>query len=436
MTTRFNARSKVVRGVPGLSSGYVADPADCKDFIASVGIEDVDVALFDLFDKEIPLQVSTSNKNVKEQTKIPVIFAAAEKWALSKRQKAIRDKNGTLVLPLLTVVRTSIQQNVSEDINGRGINQQTGELVIKKKLSKQDRAYQNLVNKQALKNQANVAVTSLTPVDGQLTTKSNTGDLVNDAMVSDGALLASNNLNNAYEFIVVPAPQFFTATYEVTLWTQYTMQMVQALELLVSSFLPQGNAWKLDTPKGYWFVATVSDGNFSIDTNVEDMSQDERIIKNKFTVKVPGYIFASTTPGAPVAIRKYVSAPSISFDVSEQQDVLSDDSVLEPFLGSDDPTLPLNARKTNRKDQRLDGRTSLDPRGHVIDERELSRDPGYDKTRRGQAPAVFKKVLVTDSKGNVSERFVRVKTVNKFTGESIVSSGFDLGEMITSFSRD
>ena len=114
MTTRFNSRSVTNYDIPGLETAM--DGPSSTLTIPSCGIEDVDLSLFNLFDKEIPFQVTTDD-GIKP---VPVIFAAGEKWALNKRKRAIRDKMNTLILPLITIVRTEISQDPTIDIAGRG----------------------------------------------------------------------------------------------------------------------------------------------------------------------------------------------------------------------------------------------------------------------------------------------------------------------------
>ena len=287
MATRFNNQGRPKLGVANLPTGYEGVSAPNDLTIPSVGIEDADVALFNLFDKEIGLSVSSSDHNRLELKKVPVIFSSAEKWALSKRQRGFRDQSNSLILPLVTVVRTTIQQLSNEDIAGRGINQQTGEIHVQRRLDKSDRGYQGLINKLLVNHQTNLAMSPETADTDQLSTERSLGSLVDDPTVREGGLLLAERRNDVYETLVVPAPQFFTAIYEVTIWAQYVFQMMQILEQLIASFLPQGNAWRVDTRKGYWFVATVDGNVYNAENNFEDMSQEERLIKYRFTVKLP-----------------------------------------------------------------------------------------------------------------------------------------------------
>lgn len=348
MATRFKTNSKKNFNQNPLVTGYESSSGTPDFFIPSCGVEDVDVSIFNLFDKEIVAHYGgNDNADLK---KVPVIFAAGEKWALLKNGRMIRDKNNTLILPLITIMRTEINQNAGEDVVGRGINQQLGEIVVKRRIDSSDRDYQALINRLLIPNQSNL---STLPAGEAVSTDRRVGELSNTRLARDGAYLAQNRTNNIYETIVVPTPQFYTLKYQVTIWTQYMQHANQILEKVFSSFLPQGQSWRLDTNKGYWFIARVEQGSFATETNFEDMSQQERYIKHTFSVDVPAYFFATATPGAPVPIKRYVSSPFISFESDVNDNLVEEE---DPYvLGSDDPTLPLDLQRNTRADQRTPG---------------------------------------------------------------------------------
>lgn len=427
MPTRFNSQdsSRARLNIPPLPSGYQGKSTSQDLTIPPVGIDDVDRALFHLFDKEIPFTVK-GGADQDGLRKVPVLMAAGEKWALNKRMRALKDRNGALILPLITIIRTNIIQDIAQDITGRGINQQTGEIVIRRKLDRTDRDYQNLVNRMLIPHQQNLAVNPGQADPMQLTTLRDVGELANDPQVQQGGLLMPNRTNNVWETITVPAPQFFTAQYDVTLWTQYNTHMNQLIEMLIASFLPQGNQWRLDTPKGYWFLANVDGNMYTSDTNADDYSQVERLIKYKFVVKVPGYILATTVPGAPVPLKRYVSSPTIEFSVNvgngeTDEGGTSDD----PFLGADDPTLPTGSDtdqqpnwESRRRDQRNTRGTRLYPNE---DDGTNPDDPAVQKLPRGTRPGQYKKITGYDKNGKLVTKLFRVTTVNKFTGETVLS---------------
>lgn len=349
MATRFNSKSRNNLGASPLPTGYESQLGAPDFTIPSCGLEDVDVALFELFDKEIsPMCGGIDGKPV---TKVPIIFAAGEKWAMLKRGRPLRDKNNSLVIPLITIMRTEVVQD-STDVVGRGINQQTGEIVIRRRLDKSDRDYQGLINKFFLRGQRNLAVPrGDVKANESLATKSNVG-----AQVGREDILTPDLRNNVWETIVVPSPQFYTVKYQVTVWTQYMQHSNQILEKMFASYLPQAQSWRLDTPKGYWFVATTEGGNYAGETNFEDMGTNERFIKHNFTVSVPTYFFATAAPGAPVPLKRYVSSPTIefSFDVGGVP-TASAEQIDSYLLGSDDPTLPRDVVQNSRPDQRPPG---------------------------------------------------------------------------------
>lgn len=419
MTTRFSAIDQVNNGISGIKSGY--DTNLKSDLvIPSCGVEDVDVSLFNLFDKEI--QPMVGGQDSSEVKKVPVIFAAGEKWALLKRGKPIRDRSNTLILPLITLMRASMSQEM-DDITGRGINQQTGEIVVRRRLDKSDREYQNLINKTAILFQKNVGVNPGDPrVDNQLLTGRRIGAASETYNTTQGALLTTNIGNNVFETVVVPSPQFYTATYQVTIWTQYTQHMNQIIEKIVSSFLPQGNAWKITTEKGYWFVATKQSGDFTIETNFEDMSTAERFIKCTFEIKVPAYFWASNAPGAPVPVKKYISSPIIQFTTSTTGTPDPSPTDVEEFydnftIGNDDPSLPLSDKPNARPDQKRTGGTFTPNQGVVQTANPNIAPPLFDPQLATQiqnvtgVPAVSttNSALVNQPRGTPLPTYTRIK---------------------------
>lgn len=424
MANRFNIDS----GPGGLRSGYDRSVSPEDYSIPSCGIEDVDVALFNTFEKELRFEVSQQNAEAKA---VPVVFAAGEKWAMLKRGKPLRDKNNTLILPLITITRTSVAQDSSTDINGRGINQQTGELVIKRRLDPTDREYQAVVNRLRITNQDSAALGPDQVNEGQIGTLRDIGDIAGSPDIIAGGNLGQNLKNNVFQILTIPAPQFFTAKYEVTFWTQYTTHMNQMLEKLISSYLPQGNALKLVTPKGYWFIATVEGNNFTPETNFDDMTNEERMIRCKFNMSVPAYLVASSAPGVPVPVRQYVSAPTINFDVqtdTAQGVPFSGETITEPYLGSDDPTLPL-ANSPRRPDGRL---TDLNGQRLALPDAVSPTDPALDKLQRGASLPQYRKVEYVDPiSGKKMIRNIRIRTINKYSGETTISSISSLDELTT-----
>lgn len=354
MTTRRDAGSE--SGVP---SGFGGWPVtDKHESVPACTIEDVDRALFKTFDEEINFEVIEKNGTVK---KVPVIFATGERFALVKRRKPIRDETGAIILPIISIRRTQITQ---EDITERGINQFTGDIVVKKKLAPEDVFWQRSINKQAITAQDDAALDGSVDFEETLRMRA-LRDIGADARtisVNDGALLASNLSNNVFEFITIPQPQFYIAHYEITFSTQYTLHMNHITQRLIESYLPQGKKIKITSPKGYWFIATFDESMSSTDT-LDDFSEKERMLSTTIECSVQGYMINGGLPGDPNAARRWLSAPQIRFDVQESDRPTSVDNGDHDNPGSE---FLLNSIEKNETQKNARERNSGDIRTEKV----------------------------------------------------------------------
>ena len=286
--------------------------------IPEAGIEDIDRAIFDLFDKNISFEVLSNNELVK----VPVVFAAGERFALTRRKNPIRDDNNTLILPLIAISRNNVDFSNGQSGRGSAITtrDQTG-YVIKKRLSDHDRDYQNIINKFGIQNQDNVSSrknflgSDVTPGNG-----ANPGTVAsrrqnNNLRFSKSGLITLSNesiSNNIFEVIQIPYPIFLTIDYNVVFWSQYMIQMNEMQETFLSNMLGQSEEFVIKSTKGYEYVAK-SSTSFNSEFNFSNYTDSERIIKASINLKVSGYILNSQNPGIPNQIRSFVSSPMIDF---------------------------------------------------------------------------------------------------------------------------
>lgn len=328
------SRHNIPKPVPGESLGHLASGYDdgggatAETYtIPPCGIEDCDKALCELFNTTIKFSTTTvgSGEQALYFKKPQVIYAVGERFAIAKKLRPPRNKKQVLLLPAISVRRMSVDQT-SDDITNRGMNQFTGDLVIKRRLAPEDKDYQTLLNKYAFKN-----IPDLPRTTGE------SGGLGNTTSVKDGVLLEPHLGNNIFEIFTIPQPQFFTTTYEIAFWTSYHEHMNYMIETFMSAFLPQGRAFRLGTDKGYWFMAYVDD-NFSSRDNFDDLGTEERIIRYNFTMRVKGFVLAPNGPANPVPIRRYLSAPKFSFEFVETPttDILSPRDLSVPMLAKND----------------------------------------------------------------------------------------------------
>lgn len=364
-------------------------------FIPPATIEDVDRAMFNLFEKRLRLEVIV-NRQVQQ---VKTIFATGERVFLIKSDRPPKDKNGAYILPIVAIKRTGIEQSKLGTIPGRGMGQSTGDVVIKTRLSDRDPGYQALINKLNLKNQDNVAsvgnellTTDPRSADaGATATRRARRKSINNIT---GELLAPDLSRNIFEVITMPFPHFFTAIYEVTFWTQYTQHMNAVIERFMTSYDAQGNQFRLETDKGYWYVGYVDD-DINPDDNFSEFTDDERLVRYKLTFKVPAYLHGHERHGSGLPFRKFLSAPQISFELNMGAIPINEEQGAPVGTGNVDKFI-------------LNDVAALDKRGNkILSEREVVQR--------------VKDIVSDPFKENDHTRFVRVLSRDQRSGETVMS---------------
>ena len=429
MSTRLTKKESTPNAV---ATGYEGNNVPDDFSLPPCTIEDVDRALFNLFDKEIPLNYVRSG----EMRRIPVIFATGERFAVLRRKKPLTDKNGALILPLVSIMRTSVTQ---EAMMGPG---QNAPMTVKKRLSKDDRDYQRAVNKAGLLNQASTPspASRLYGDDGVEDTGTLPGRTASRRRVHssrplayrNGRLLEPKVGKNIYEIITIPPVKFYEATYEVTFWAQYTQQMNDMLMSLMSVY--QNNhkrTFKLETEKGYYFVGYVGDA-LTPGNNFDGFTDDERLVRYSFDVRVPGYVLGADYPGAPPFLRKFVSAPEISFSsFSANQAPFGPasggprsgdpDAYLLDNLSTEDSKIPGSGVGANAAQSGLAAAGSSDHQGNFAGgtdgQRQSATIGGFSG---GPEEIEFLKVDVDPLTGEKRRTVLKVKSRDQRKGETVL----------------
>jgi len=446
MSTRFSRYDQVPNSV---NTGYEGTDVPEDIEVPQCSIEDVDRALFNLFDKDIPMYYSLN----KQLTRIPVIFATGERFAILRRNKPLRDKSGALILPIVSIIRTGV---VQADTGLAG--NQAQPIVIRRRLSQKDPKYQTLLNNLGLQNQDDspskkhfVTRTDSGARFGSLpgTVASRGGTPVPSWNARTGRLLAPSLNKNIYEIITLPPSKYFKADYEVTFWTQYTQQMNNLLSMVMSSAQWYPNrGFRIETEKGYWFVATL-DPAFAAQNNYDDFSDDERLIRYSFNISVPAYLVAPDFPGAPPAAKRFLSAPELSFDVLETHGSIVNVSV--GGVPSGDPGSYVLSDLTNEGAASPASVIGGDPRAESLSDIDPSVPggstmiPGVPGSagifagatstigghRSGREPGTILRMVRDPFTGEEIETLVRITTSDQRKGETVYKQAIitDLGTL-------
>jgi hypothetical protein len=92
--------------------------------------------------------------------------------------------------------------------------------------------------------------------------------------------------------------------------------MNKLIEILLMSFKGQGREFLMKTPAGFEFLAMIQSPINSND-NFEEFTNEERLIRYSFDVKVPAYILAPRHSSLPEPTRKFVSSTTLDFNLDE-----------------------------------------------------------------------------------------------------------------------
>ncbi len=244
----------------------------------NITIETIDQAIFDWFDKTVDVHVEFPNG---ERRKVPVSFSAGERAVASRQKKAIRDKNGVLILPLVNVTRTSIEPNP----NMEALGVETPTLQISKQISGETNTLRNNV-------------------------KDRIGSF------------ASPKDPIVYEVTTIPFPDRSIMIFKLRIQAQYISQMNSILEKIfnqldlqksfVATFEPRnhpqvGELFEEREPLKSGYVCGFFDSAVNDSGNLSEFTDQERIVQYETTFRVPATLQLDPEGEKPALRREFTS---------------------------------------------------------------------------------------------------------------------------------
>ena len=229
-------------------------------------LETIDMALYDYINDELNIHANT-NKGFK---KTPVIWVSSERAFQIKNNKDLRDSNGKLILPMITIERTSMVKDPAfKGTFQAHIPQGPG-------LKRDVIAAARVINQEKTSNFANADARRLK------------GDITR----TDGSGLGQSNSNRVNKKVVtqtltMPLPNYVTLMYSITLRTEYLQQINDIVQPFVSR---TGNINNFFIKKdGHRFEGFV-ESDYNQNNNVSNLGEDERIYETKVNLKILGYL--------------------------------------------------------------------------------------------------------------------------------------------------
>lgn len=223
-------------------------------------IESIDYSIVSWLKEDLTLSAKTN----AGYTKVPVFWQVPERAFQVKDDKSLRDEEGSIILPVVSIERTGIVKDpamkgsfqahlFSNDGDGR-----SGRMIIAKRV-KQDKT-------------RNFAVAS-------------------------GTRNKSNGVNQRYyprvnhkvviQTLSIPIPVYVNLEYKITIRTEYQQQMNSLMQPFIArtgqinSFLLRRN--------GHIYEAFI-DQNFSHNNNVATLNEEVRMFQTDITIRVLGYL--------------------------------------------------------------------------------------------------------------------------------------------------
>jgi hypothetical protein len=267
--------------------------AEEKVEIPNFSIETIDQAITDWFSKTVDAHVECPGFDRK---KVPVIFAAGERWTSRSIKSGFRDTNGVLILPIISIHRNGIEQDTS--MSALGV--ETPNMQISKLISPKTNLLMNSIS-------------------------------------SRNQQLQKMHSSAVYEVTTLPFPDISILVYEIVIQTQYIVQMNNIIEKIAfeldmqKSFVmpidndgrhaPTGEQFE-DRKKivGGYFVGLIESANH--ESNFQEFTDQERIVRYTMSVRVPAY--THTQPEGEKTVAK-VERTSFSLNFKSEESHFVDD---------------------------------------------------------------------------------------------------------------
>ncbi len=259
--------------------------------IAPSSIETIDRAMFNWINDELDLHCTT-NKGWK---KIPVLWVSPERSYQIKNNKDLRDDNGALIFPIITIERSGVAKDLSRKgtawANIPATNDfKKGSITVARRI-KQDKT-------------ANYANAKSNQNNNQLNFRTR-----------------KKTKNPVYETITMPMPVYITVTYNISIKTEYQQQMNEIVQPFITR--PGGvNHFIMEHQKHRYegFI----DQDFSQDNSVSSLDEGERYYITNINISALGSIIGD---GPNQETPTYVMRESaVEFKIQRERVILADEN--------------------------------------------------------------------------------------------------------------
>lgn len=190
--------------------------------------------------------------------KVPVIWSSAERAYQIKNNREIRDKNGSLIPPIISIERVSTTKDPSKK----------GSFQANVSPNYDRFYYTKILNQDKTSNFANADSAKTPSSRGQI-----------------NFVTSKNNKKIVYKHIAIPIPIYITVEYKIHILTNYQTQMNEIIQPFMSRV---SQNYFLINKDGHRYECFM-DQTFSQDSIVS-LNEEERKYKSSISIKVLGYL--------------------------------------------------------------------------------------------------------------------------------------------------
>ena len=227
-------------------------------------IETIDRALFEFIDDGLDI-FCTTNKGFK---KVPFIWAGAERAFQIKHNRELRDVNGWLIYPIMSMERTGITKDLTKRgayyAAGQNVGDAKGGSMTIARTIKQDKT-------------ANFA-------------NADSKRLLSDIVGTNQNNFPRKNNKVVYETITVPIPVYLEVNYTLTVMAEYQQQINE----IITPFMTRTGAinYTVIEKDNHRFEVFI-DSDYALNNNASSLLEDARGYETTINFRVIGYIMGA-----------------------------------------------------------------------------------------------------------------------------------------------
>jgi hypothetical protein len=218
-------------------------------------IETVDVAVYNWLNEKMDIRCDTNDGFQK----VPIIWVSAERSYQIKNNESLRDQRGTLIAPLITLDRTSINKN----------NESKG-------------AFYNSIPED----------NNRYFISGTMNHKRTSEYANNDSEKRNGVMNFATkryqkNKKIVYQYKTILRPIYVEMTYKISFLSHFQQQMNQMLQPFLTRY--GSNRYTTIENDGKKFELFI-DQTINQSNNLDNMDTEERKFNSSIAIKVNGYL--------------------------------------------------------------------------------------------------------------------------------------------------